>query len=122
MLSIGRIQFYETDAPAKAGIEGIVYMLMNIESEFARGVFTQTLHMVIVPEQQLLGKPNGNLNSDAGERSDDRSVTGTVTVGQPTSTGGQNSSTVDERFPNEARQSFANDDKSVSNFSNNNLL
>ena len=58
LLSIGRVQFYGTDAPLKAGIEGIVYMLMNLESEFSRGIFTQTLKMVIVPESQLLGRPN----------------------------------------------------------------
>lgn len=52
----GLVQFYETTAPIEAGITGVVYRVLTVESSFSRGVFTQTLDMVIVPENELLGK------------------------------------------------------------------
>lgn len=57
-----QIQFYETDAVSKAGIEGIVYRVQSVDTVFAAGKFTQTLHMILVPSTSLItsAKPGEN--------------------------------------------------------------
>jgi len=69
LLSIGPVQFYQTDATIRSGIEGIVYKLLNLENEFSRGMFTQTLDMVIVTEEQLLGLNDQSGINGSNERS-----------------------------------------------------
>jgi hypothetical protein len=52
------IQFYESQSYAAlkaAKIDGIVYQVHTVESNMSKGVFTQTLDMFIVPDDQLLG-------------------------------------------------------------------
>ena len=60
----GDIAFYErNDLARKANIEGIVYRLISVQSNFVNGQFTQDLEGVIVSEKEL-GFYNNE--SDAG--------------------------------------------------------
>lgn len=47
------IQFYQTNAAQNAGVEGIIYMVKGAESTFSKGAFSQTLDLVLVPEEDL---------------------------------------------------------------------
>lgn len=87
-----KIQFYDTKRGANeieaSGIKGLVYTVHFVESTFSKGMFTQVLNCVIVPEKQLLSstdnKPvervstsNGSSTNPAnsGRQSDVRQVT-----------------------------------------------
>ena len=52
-----KLQFYRTDRVAKAGIKGIIFMVVQVDSSFSRGVFTQTLDCLLVDESQLVTAP-----------------------------------------------------------------
>lgn len=63
------IQFYRAqyyDELRAKGITGIVYEVISVESSFSKGVFTQTLDLLIVPDDALLGK-KGSSAADGRE-------------------------------------------------------
>jgi hypothetical protein len=49
-----QLQFYKTDKVKKAGIDGIVYMVVQVESTFSKGTFTQVLDCLMVDEALLV--------------------------------------------------------------------
>ena len=62
------MQFYETDAVAKAGIKGIVYKVVQVTSTFSRGMFTQLLDLRMVPSNQLIsGSSSPTYNQREGQ-------------------------------------------------------
>lgn len=69
------IQFYRPESYAAlraANITGIVYEVISVESNMSKGVFTQTLNLLIVPDSYLLG-PNSTV-------ADSRQLNNTVDV------------------------------------------
>jgi hypothetical protein len=55
---LGPIRFYEADVGENAAPEGLIYMVVNVESTFVRGAFIQTLQCVMAPEDSLVIKKN----------------------------------------------------------------
>jgi hypothetical protein len=87
-----KLQFYRTDAPKKAGITGIVYMVTSVESTFSKGSFTQVLDCWMPPEEAILdasssqssgGSDAGGRMSDGGNESGSQS-NGTTTTAEVT--------------------------------------
>jgi hypothetical protein len=60
-----QLQFYKTDKVKKAGIDGIVYMVVKVESTFSKGTFTQVLECLLVDEAHLVTE-NSKSNSSYG--------------------------------------------------------
>lgn len=53
-----KIQFYETSKVRDAGIKGVVYQVLSVESTFNKGVFTQVLDCFLIDSSQLLRDDN----------------------------------------------------------------
>jgi hypothetical protein len=51
-----KLQFYKTDSVKKAGIDGMVYMVVQVDSTFSRGTFSQVLDCLMVDESMLVTK------------------------------------------------------------------
>jgi hypothetical protein len=61
------IQFYRTSAPQKAGIEGVVYRVIGVESVLSSGEFKQTLDCYMVDESSLLSGIADTYSDDGRE-------------------------------------------------------
>jgi hypothetical protein len=121
----GLVQFYETTAPIQAGILGVVYRVLQVESSFSRGVFTQTLDMVIVPENELLGKQSStsvqrqnNTINESSANSDVRVLEQSDTISSQifTQVQYQQADTIGSQVSSQiqSRQEAADDDKILS--------
>jgi len=67
---LGPIRFYEADTGNNISQEGLIYMVINVESTFSKGAFTQVLKCVIVPEEDLVvEKTNKETSVGAGQKS-----------------------------------------------------
>ena len=61
------IQFYRPESYAAlraANITGIVYEVISVESNMSKGVFTQTLNLLIVPDSYLLGQNSSTVPTE----------------------------------------------------------
>ena len=59
------LQFYKTDKVKAAGIDGIVYMVTQVDSTFSRGTFTQVLDCLMVDESQLVTKDTQSADNES---------------------------------------------------------
>jgi hypothetical protein len=79
-----KIQFYESSAVSDAGIKGVVYQVLTVESTFNKGVFTQTLDCFLIDSSQLL-RDSGSASDTQRSESNQNTVTtsGRTTTSNP---------------------------------------
>ena len=55
---LGPIKFYGADVGNTPSPEGLIYMVIGVESNFSKGLFSQSLECVMAPESSLVTKKN----------------------------------------------------------------
>jgi hypothetical protein len=66
-----QLQFYKSNRPKSAGIEGIVYQVYKVESSFSRGSFTQWLEAFMPLEDSLVTGTENNTPAEQRKESGD---------------------------------------------------
>jgi hypothetical protein len=67
-----KLQFYRTSKPRDAGIDGMVYRVIKVESTFSKGSFIQVLECIIVDESLLFTDGYDPSSEETDEDTDGR--------------------------------------------------
>jgi hypothetical protein len=112
-----KLQFYRTNNVANVGIKGIIYMVVQVDSSFSRGTFSQTLDCLLVDESQLVtdnterdkNQVGGGITSAAEEAEINRAIRASGTTVANTSPQSQQATTNSATPPTAAAASVPTD-------------